>query len=179
MASPVVPLIARRASLFLVRIPAVRLCSYSPRTSSQPRNAAVLRACAEKDPVQPKPTPPKPPEQTFFGLRLRTNGDVLKFGVIATIIPFGIKALVQAALVQFWPSNPSNPDLLAGQLTTGFISIFALLAWVSTYVFRVGTKQMTYAQQLREYEDQVIQKRYEELTEEELAALTDELNDEA
>lgn len=126
----------------------------------------VPRACTEKPPLEP----PKKPEQTFFGLRLRTNGDVLKFGVIATAIPFGIKAVLQAG---------GTPDLLAGQITTGFVSIFALLAWVSTYVFRVGTKQMTYAQQLREYENQVLQKRYEELSEDELAALKEELDDES
>lgn len=177
--NPLAPLASRRASPFLGRHLVARPSSYISWNYYQQRKATVLRACAEKQPAQPNSTPPKPPEQTFFGLRLRTNGDVLKFGVIATIIPFGIKALIQAMLVQLWPSSQSNPDLLAGQITTGFVSIFALLAWVSTYVFRVGTKQMTYAQQLREYEDQVIQKRYEELTEEELAALTDELNDEA
>lgn len=119
-----------------------------------------------KEPLKP----PEKPEQTFFGFRLRTNGDVIKFGVVATAIPFAIKAGLQAGGVE---------DLKAGQLTTGFVSVFALLAWISTYVFRVGTKQMTYAQQLRDYEDQVIQKRYEELTDEELAALNDELKDES
>lgn len=112
---------------------------------------------------------PKKPEQTFFGLRLRTNGDVLKFGVVATIVPVGIKYILQAT---------GTPDLLAGQMTTGFVSVFALLAWISSYVLRVGTKQMTYAQQLRDYEDQVIQKRYEELSEDELSALNEELDDE-
>lgn len=113
---------------------------------------------------------PEKPEQTFFGLRLRTNGDVIKFGIVATVVPFAFKAVLQAAGVE---------DLKAGQLTTGFVSVFALLAWISTYVFRVGTKQMTYAQQLRDYEDQVIQKRYEELTDEELAALKEELKEES
>lgn len=114
--------------------------------------------------------PPQKPEQTFFGFRLRTNGDVVKFGIVATVVPLAIKAGLQAAGVE---------DLKAGQLTTGFVSVFALLAWISTYVFRVGTKQMTYAQQLRDYEDQVIQKRYEELTDEELAALNEELKEES
>ena len=105
---------------------------------------------------------------SMFGMKLKTNGDVIKFGFAAVAIAYAIKSIIQLL---------GAPDLLAGQLTTGFFSIFALLAWVSTYLFRVGTKGMTYAQQLREYEDEVIKKRYEELTEEELAALGEELED--
>lgn len=104
----------------------------------------------------------------MFGIKLQTNGDVIKFGVIAIAGAYGFKTLLQAF---------GTPDLLAGQLTTGFVSVLSLLAWVSTYVFRVGTKGMTYAQQLRDYEDEVIKKRYEELTDEELAALKEELED--
>lgn len=118
---------------------------------------------------------PSPPDRNdgratsgLFGIRLQTNGDVIKFGFIAIALAYGIKTGFQLL---------GAPDLLAGQLTTGFVSVFALVAWVSTYVFRVGTKGMTYAQQLRDYEDAVIQKRYEELTEEELAALSEELDD--
>ncbi|KAI0566937.1 hypothetical protein FGB62_5g546 [Gracilaria domingensis] len=106
----------------------------------------------------------------LFGIKLKTNGDVIKFGFAAIAFVYAIKTGLQVAGV---------PDLLAGQLTTAFISIFSLLAWISTYLFRVGSKGMTYAQQLRDYEDGVIKKRYEELTEEELSALGEELSDEA
>lgn len=105
---------------------------------------------------------------SLFGLRARTNGDVIKFGIAAIAVVYAIKTALQLL---------GTPDLLAGQLTTAFVSVLSLLAWVSTYVFRVGTKGMTYAQQLRDYEDAVIKKRYEELTEEELAALKEELDD--
>lgn len=104
----------------------------------------------------------------LFGIRLKTNGDVIKFGFAAIAFAYAFKMGVQAL---------GTPDLLAGQITTGVLSVLSLLAWVSTYVFRVGTKGMTYAQQLREYEDQVIQKRYEELSEEELKALREEVDD--
>lgn len=134
-----------------------------------PKATAENKSTPSSEKLQ-KPEKPEKPEQTFFGLRVRTNGDVLKFGVVATAIPFAIKYGLQTA---------GMPDLLAGQVTTGFVSVFALLAWVSTYVFRVGTKQMTYAEQLREYENRVIQKRYEELTDEELAALNEELDEES
>lgn len=103
-----------------------------------------------------------------LGIRLQTNGDVLKFGIIAVIVGYAFKQGVQALGV---------PDLLAGEITTAVLSVLSLLAWLSTYVFRVGTKSMTYAQQLKEYEDAVIEKRYQELTEEELIALSEELED--
>ncbi|MEQ9233613.1 DUF3007 family protein [Coleofasciculus sp. E2-BRE-01] len=50
-----------------------------------------------------------------------------------------------------------------------------LLGWVLTYLFRVGSHKMTYNQQLKEYEDAVLQKRLEEMTPEELAQLQAEL----
>jgi hypothetical protein len=54
-----------------------------------------------------------------------------------------------------------------------------LLGWVLTYLFRVGTHKMTYNQQLKEYEDAVLQKRLEEMTPEELAQLQAELEQES
>ncbi len=54
-----------------------------------------------------------------------------------------------------------------------------LLGWVLTYLFRVGTHKMTYNQQLKDYEDAVLQKRLEEMTPEELAQLQAELEQES
>ena len=45
------------------------------------------------------------------------------------------------------------------------------IGWVSTYVWRVATKQMTYVKQLEQYEDAVMRKRIEEMTEEEMTDL--------
>lgn len=53
-----------------------------------------------------------------------------------------------------------------------------LVIWLLTYLFRVGTKQMTYNQQLKDYEDAVLQKRLEELTPEELEKLQAEIEKE-
>ena len=49
------------------------------------------------------------------------------------------------------------------------------LARGRSYVFRVANKDMTYAQQLRDYENAVIQKRFEELSEDEVDALMGEI----
>ncbi|VEU39294.1 unnamed protein product [Pseudo-nitzschia multistriata] len=56
----------------------------------------------------------------------------------------------------------------------GFTAVATLL-WVSTYIFRVATKDMTYAKQLKDYENAVIQKRLEELDEDEIQALQEEI----
>ncbi len=45
------------------------------------------------------------------------------------------------------------------------------VGWVSTYVYRVATKQMTYVKQLEQYEDAVMRKRLDEMTEEEVAEM--------
>jgi phosphotransferase system glucose/maltose/N-acetylglucosamine-specific IIC component len=50
-----------------------------------------------------------------------------------------------------------------------------ILAWLSSYIFRVATKKMTYNQQLKDYEEAVLQKRLEELTPEQLAQLQAEI----
>jgi len=50
-----------------------------------------------------------------------------------------------------------------------------LVGWLLTYLFRAVTRSMTYNQQLRDYEDAVLQKRLEELTPEELAKLQAEI----
>ncbi len=53
-----------------------------------------------------------------------------------------------------------------------------ILAWLFSYVFRVATKKMTYTQQLKDYEEAVLQKRLEELTPEQLAKLQAEIEQE-
>ena len=57
-------------------------------------------------------------------------------------------------------------------------AIFAggLLGWVLTYLTRVFSKQMTYNQQLQDYEDAVLQKRLDEMSDEEIAQLQAELD---
>ncbi|MDJ1182937.1 DUF3007 family protein [Roseofilum casamattae] len=59
------------------------------------------------------------------------------------------------------------------------ILVGGVLAWVSTYLFRVGTQTMTYNQQRRDYEDALLQQRWESLTPEERAELEAKLEAEA
>ena len=53
--------------------------------------------------------------------------------------------------------------------------VFGLIGWLLTYLFRAATKQMTYNQQLKDYEDAVLQKRLAEMTPEELEKLQAEM----
>ena len=56
--------------------------------------------------------------------------------------------------------------------------VVVLVGWSLTYLFRVGNKNMTYNQQLKDYEDAVLQKRLEEMSPEELAQLQEEIEQE-
>lgn len=58
------------------------------------------------------------------------------------------------------------------------VLVGGLVGWLLTYLFRVGTKNMTYNQQLKDYEDAVLEKRLEEMTPEELAQLQAEIEQE-
>lgn len=49
--------------------------------------------------------------------------------------------------------------------------VVVLIGWVGTYLFRVAGHKMTYNQQLNDYEEAVLQKRLDEMTDEELAQL--------
>lgn len=61
--------------------------------------------------------------------------------------------------------------LKAGNYVTVSYVVLACVGWAGTYLFRVATKDMTYAQQLRDYEQAVIEKRFEELEDDEVDAL--------
>lgn len=102
-----------------------------------------------------------------FWLDPNTKGGVIVLGVVLFLIPMGLYNVV---------INTQNVDPLeAGRwIGVGFTVILSL-AWASTYLFRVVTKDMTYARQLKDYENAVIAKRLEELDEDELQALVEEV----
>jgi Protein of unknown function (DUF3007) len=56
--------------------------------------------------------------------------------------------------------------------------VAGLIGWLVTYLFRAVTQNMTYSQQLKDYEDAVLQKRLDELTPEELAKIQAEIEQE-
>jgi membrane protein implicated in regulation of membrane protease activity len=58
------------------------------------------------------------------------------------------------------------------------VLVAALVGWLLTYLLRAVTQNMTYNQQLKDYEDAVLQKRLEAMTPEELAQLQAEVEQE-
>lgn len=47
--------------------------------------------------------------------------------------------------------------LQAGNVVQLVLVLGLTIGWISTYIFRVSNKEMTYAQQLRDYEKQVME----------------------
>ncbi len=56
--------------------------------------------------------------------------------------------------------------------------VLVVVAWVSTYLFRVGTRTMTFHKQREEYEEAALQRRLDDMSPEELEKLTTELAEE-
>ncbi|MDJ0731800.1 MAG: DUF3007 family protein [Crocosphaera sp.] len=69
-------------------------------------------------------------------------------------------------------------DGLSAGVWSQALLVVGVLAWTLTYLFRVANKDMTYNQQLKDYEDAVLQKRLEEMTPEELEKLQQEIKQE-
>ncbi|PSB55415.1 DUF3007 family protein [Chamaesiphon polymorphus] len=69
-------------------------------------------------------------------------------------------------------------DSIDAGIWSQLLLVGIILAWLGSYIFRVATKNMTYTQQLKDYEEAVLQKRLEELTPEELAKLQAEIEQE-
>lgn len=90
-------------------------------------------------------------------------------------IAFGI--FVGGGLLYLLLQTAGFDSIQAGIWTQAAL-VVGLLGWLATYLFRVFTQQMTYNQQLKDYETAVLQKRLEELTPEELAALEAQLQTE-
>ena len=69
-------------------------------------------------------------------------------------------------------------DSLTAGIWSQVLLVAGLVGWTLTYLFRVLSKDMTYNQQLKDYEDAVLQKRLEEMSPEELAKLQAEIEQE-
>ena len=82
---------------------------------------------------------------------------------------FVVAGLVYLALQLF------GSDGINAGIWTQTALVIVLIGWSATYLVRVGTKNMTYNQQLKDYEEAVMLKRLEEMSPEELAQLQQEI----
>lgn len=92
--------------------------------------------------------------------------------VDAIVIALGI--FLGAGVVYIVLQTVGVDGITAG-IWTQTLLVVGLIAWSLTYLLRVGTKNMTYNQQLKDYEEAVLQKRLEEMSPEEVAQLQAEI----
>ena len=95
-----------------------------------------------------------------------TYGGVIVLTVLALVVPYAPWAGLVAT------GMDSNE---VGVVLSGVFVIGSILLWTFSYIFRVFTKNMTYSTQLKQYEDAVIAKRFEELQDDEVEALLGEI----
>ena len=69
-------------------------------------------------------------------------------------------------------------DSLQAGIWTQALLVGGLVGWMMSYLFRVSNTNMTYHQQLKQYEDAVLQKKLESMTPEELEKLQEEIEEE-
>jgi Protein of unknown function (DUF3007) len=93
------------------------------------------------------------------------------------VILIGV-AVAMSGLVFYWLFQAIGIDSAKAGIWSQAVLIVGLLGWIFTYIFRVLTKNMTYNQQLKNYEDAMIKKRFEQLSPEELAQLQAEIEQE-
>ncbi len=90
-------------------------------------------------------------------------------------ISLGVFALGGAVYIGL---NLAGLDNLSAGVWSQVVLVLVLVGWTATYLTRVVGKNMTYDQQLKDYEDAVLQKRLDEMSPEELAALQAEVEQE-
>lgn len=66
-------------------------------------------------------------------------------------------ALVQSEILLAWVQAFGVDSLKAGNAVQLIMVLGLTLGWISSYVFRVSTKDMTYAKQLKDYENKVME----------------------
>lgn len=109
-------------------------------------------------------------ERPKYGIfNINTKGGVLIWGTFAIFAGLGLNYLLQTDLFGL---DYNQAGLF---VSTGVMGV-SIIAWTASYLFRVVNKDMTYAQQLKDYEDAVLMKRLEELQDDEVEALLEEVD---
>lgn len=94
------------------------------------------------------------------------------------VIGIGIGVFIAGGVI-YLVLKSSGLDGISAGIWSQAILVGGLVGWVISYLVRVLTSNMTYNQQLQDYETAVLQKRLEEMTPEELEKLQAEIEDES
>lgn len=98
------------------------------------------------------------------------DNDIVEFGysrkdvILLCTLPLIGGYATYYGLQKFLGLNP----IQAGNYVQVIFVFILCVGWCGTYLFRVGTKNMTYTQQLKDYEEAVMEKRLEEMSESEI-----------
>ncbi|HEY9811565.1 MAG TPA: DUF3007 family protein [Halomicronema sp.] len=90
------------------------------------------------------------------------------------VIGIGLGIFVAGGLA-YLVLQAAGLDSMDAGIWSQLLLVVVLIGWLLSYLFRAVTQNMTYNQQLKDYEDAVFQKRLEELSPEELAQLQAEV----
>jgi len=106
--------------------------------------------------VRAKPDVPVSRKNTEFGY---SRKDICLIGL----------GLIGLGYAMYYGLQASGMDAgMAGNWVQLIIFLGICVGWISSYLYRVATKQMTYVKQLEQYEEAVIRKRLEEMTQGEM-----------
>lgn len=87
--------------------------------------------------------------------------------------------LIALGYVLYYGLQAAGMDAgMAGNWVQLIIFLGICIGWVSTYIWRVANKQMTYVKQLEDYEEAVMKKRLEEMPEAEYEKMMAEIEKE-
>ncbi|BBA80262.1 hypothetical protein RGRSB_1896 [cyanobacterium endosymbiont of Rhopalodia gibberula] len=93
------------------------------------------------------------------------------------VIVIGITVFAAGGVTYLFFQTVGFDEISAG-IWSQFLLVVGLVGWTLTYLFRVSGKKMTYNQQVKDYEDAVLQKRLEAMSSEELGKLQQEIAEE-
>ena len=144
-------------------------------THRRPGASLAARATGDNDGRSPSTSSSSPPAAPADNAPPRTSVYNTEFGYTRKdifLLGFG---LIGLGYVMYYGLQAFGMDAgMAGNWVQLTIFLGICVGYVSTYVYRVATKQMTYVKQLEQYEEAVMRRRLEEMTEAEVSQMVDE-----
>lgn len=170
----VLDMVASRALVLLSLLAGAEAFAFSSPSAAlasrrRPAGAAALVSHQRAGPVRLAEPPAEGGKGGGLGFLfdIGTKGGIVFYSVLGVVVPF---------VAYGYMTGPMDVDIVtAGNVILVLYVGAATVGWTASYVFRVANKDMTYAKQLKDYEQAVIQKRFDELSGDEVDALMGEI----